>query len=606
MISLLWKLWDTYSKDEFQERMLQQAIQDKEYLQILESKEWKIPLHLYRINLTTATKMKIDILKKMIMHTMLNMEITSLEQLSEFLHVDSLFIYDIVSEMHDTRVIEEQEGVYCLTQSGIEQYKAGMILSNPIQEEFPFTYSAFNKEVVPSEKTNMNNVLIQENWEIDTYRYEPESESLEGKLFDEALLRQFIRQSGREFERGGNEKIISKIEPTELKDGQYVKYAKCIEYQLYDMLDDKVYARVWNGALGRWDERFEEEINKLESEQWKVQYDEAIIQNFPERYEYLRKMWKAPNKKGKKNVLHILRGKDIRDKFLNSFTETKRKMLMVSPWISSHVVDREMLVRLQNFAKQNKTLYISWGIAKNRNNEDRLPSVELLEQLKGIKHADGTQAVFVRWFGNQHNKEIVVDSKYHLLGSFNWLSYRGEYDIRHESVVMVNDEKVITDTTEYIEEKFIRALEKELNDFLLMRYSNVEEIQMLNWMKELVLLDSSFEKRKQISDKFVTFLRENQKEEVLHKIACLWARYNAEDFGVRLYLSELLKQEKLDLAKEYISLCLKHIPTSVMWDRSPELQDYKDWMTEQMNSQKVKKTKVKATGKGKGRPRVKK
>ena len=146
----------------------------------------------------------------------------------------------------------------------------------------------------------MKNVLVQENWEIDTYRYEPESESLEGKVFDEALLRQFIKQSGREFERGGNEKIISKIEPTKLEDRQYVKYAKCIEYQLYDMLDDKVYARVWNGALGRWDERFEEEINKFESEQWKVQYDEAIIQNFSERYEYLREMWKTPKKKGKR------------------------------------------------------------------------------------------------------------------------------------------------------------------------------------------------------------------------------------------------------------------------------------------------------------------
>ncbi|MEB9525829.1 hypothetical protein P4L13_19425 [Bacillus anthracis] len=600
---MLWKLWDKYSKDEFQERMLQQAIQDKEYLQILESKEWKIPLHSYYIDLTTATKMKIDILKKMIMHTMLNMEINTKLQLSKFLHVDALFINDIVKEMKDTGVIEMKKGVYHLTKNGIDQYKAGMILSKPIQEKFPFTYSAFNQEVVLTEKTN---VLVKDNWEIDTYRYKPESESLKGKLLDEALLRQFIKQSGREFERGGNEKIISKIEPIELDGEEYTKYAKCIEYQLYDMLDDKVYARVWNGALGRWDERFEEEINKLESEQLKVQYDEAIIQNFPERYEYLRNTWKTTNKKGKKKVLHILRGKDIRDKFLNSFTETKRKMLMVSPWISNHVVDREMLERLQKFAKQNKTLYISWGIAKNRNNEDRLPSVELLEQLRGIKHADGTQAVFVRWFGNQHNKEIVVDSKYHLLGSFNWLSYRGDYDIRHESVVMVNDEKVITDTTAYIEEKFITALEKELNDFLLMRYSNVEEVQMLNWMKELVLLDSSFEKRKQLSDRFVTFLRENQKEEVLHEIACLWARYNVEDFGARSYLSELLKQEKLEIAKEYVSLCLKSIPTSVIWDRSPELKDYKDWLMEQMNSEKVKKAKVKATGKGKGRPKVKK
>ena len=88
----------------------------------------------------------------MIMHTMLNMEIISMEQLSEFLHVDSLFIHDIVSEMYDTGVIEEEQGVYRLTKIGIEQYKAGMILSKPIQEDFSFTYSAFNKEVVPSEK----------------------------------------------------------------------------------------------------------------------------------------------------------------------------------------------------------------------------------------------------------------------------------------------------------------------------------------------------------------------------------------------------------------------------------------------------------------------
>ena len=82
-------------------------------------------------------------------------------------------------------------------------------------------------------------------------------------------------------------------------------------------------------------------------------------------------------------------------------------------------------------------------------------------------------------------------------------------------------------------------------------------------------------------------------------------RYNVEDFGARSYLSELLKQEKLDIAKEYVSLCLKCIPTSVIWDRSPELKDYKDWLMEQMNSEKVKKAKVKATGKGKGRPKVK-
>lgn len=566
--------------------MLHQAMEDKEYLHILGTKEWKIPIHYYQVQVTASTKTKIDTLKKMTMLSFLKMNISHLDELSGFLQVDSLFIEDIVAQMMATGLVEKEESIYKLTKMGEEQFKAGTILSEPSNEIIPFEYSVLNQGTIQEEPTN---VLVKEDWELDLYRYSNDPANLAGTILEEEKLRKYVQESGKVFEIGGNEKIISKIEPITL---QTIKFAKCIEYQLYDLLENKVYARIWNGASGRWDEHFEEEITKLEGEVWKSHYDQAIIENFPERYEYLRSRLKNFNNKGNKNqkVLDILRGKDIRARFINSFSETKRKMLMVSPWISAVVVDKDMLSRLQQFAKQGKTLYISWGIAKNLAAEDRKPSPALLKKLEEITHEDGTQAVFVRWFGNQHNKEIVVDARTHLLGSYNWLSYRGEYDIRHESIVVIKEEKVITDTTEYIEAKFISALERDLKTILGTMSELIAPIILKNWMKELIMLDSSFGKRKQLSDQLVEHLRDNRQAELIYEIASLWARYDVEDFGVRSYLSELLNEEKFELAKEYYTLCQKHIRNSPIseWEKAPELSDYKEWFTEQKGAKKKK------------------
>lgn len=580
---MLWKLWEDSANHESQENILQQALQEKNYLLLLGEREWQIPIHTYALEITSATKTKIDVLKKMIMHVILKRKMTNLENISELLRVDSLFVRDIVKQMMDLGIVENKQGVYYLTPIGEEQYKAGTILSQPETERISFDYSPFNQAVLLEERVNQ---WIKEDWEIEGYRFADEEHALTGEVLSPEVLRQYVEQSGKPFEVGGSEKIISKIEPLQLVQ---TKYAKCIEFQLYDMAENKVYARIWNGAFGRWDERFEEEITEAESDKWKAEYDEAIIAHFPERYDYIRNQFNQ-NKKTNKQSVEIYRGRDIREKFLHSFTQTKRKMLMVSPWISSNVIDTDMIKRLQKFAKQKKTLYISWGIAKNRESEDRSPSTSLLNKLKSIKHEDGTQAVFVRWFGNQHNKEIVIDDKTHLLGSFNWLSYRGDYDIRHESVVVLEDETIIQSTTEYIEEKFIRALEEELRMYVSLDAADLDVDTLKNWMKELIMMDRLFKKRKTLSDELIAFLLEHHQDDLIYEIGCMWARYQVEEFGVRSYLKMLLDHEKFDRAKDYYQLCLKHLKTSVLWGDSPELKEHKEWLEEQQPSSEGKPT----------------
>lgn len=573
---MLWTLGEEKADLEYQERMLKEEINKKSYLQLLETKEWKIPIQTFEVPLTTTTITRIDALKKMIMGLLIRSDIRNLDEIYEFLKVDPLFIEDIMKHLMLTGIVSINSQNYELTELGMAQYKAGTILSNPTSENLSFNYSPINKMVTEQEEQN---AMVKSDWDLEEYRYETNIHDIQGITLEEQTVRSIIKESGQIFEIGGKEKIISKIEPLQLADE---KYAKCIEFQLYDILEDKAYSRVWNGATGAWDEKFEMEIDEKESESWKEQYINSIAERFPERYEMVkRKIASSQNEKSKDKKIDIIRGISIRKRFDQSFKETRKKMLMVSPWVSENVIDKEMFKTLEKFSNENKTMYISWGIAKAFSKETRRPSEELLNRIKNIKHKDGTQAIFIRWFGNQHNKEIIIDDKTLLLGSYNWLSYRGDYDLRQESVVEVGDSEIINSTTNFIEENFITALENELHHFLQGNPETTEILVYKNWMKELILLSSSFEKRKKLSDELIEFLYLHHKDIIVNEFAKLWAINNCEEFGVEKHLKDLLIQERLEEAEQFFDLCTKHINTFNYLKNSPDLLEHKEWLEEQ-------------------------
>lgn len=589
---MLWTLGEEKADLEYQERILKDEINKKSYLQLLETKEWKIPIQTIEVSLTTTTITRIDALKKMIMFVLQKSNIEDLEGIHEFLKVDPLFIEDVMKHLMLTGLVSFTGLRYGLTELGMAQYKAGTILSNPTIENISFDYSPLNESVLEQEEKN---VMLKKDWDLEGYRYEDKINDIIGTSLDEQTVRSIIKESGQIFEIGGKEKIISDIEPLQLAEE---KYAKCIEFQLYDILENITYARIWNGAIGAWDEKFEKEINEKESAMWKEQYVTSIAERFPERYEMVKK--RIENSQGeniKEKKIGIIRGHSIRKRFDQSFKETRKKMLMVSPWVSEKVIDNEMFKTLERFAQENKTMYISWGIAKTYSKETRKPSEGLVKRIQNIKHKDGTQAIFIRWFGNQHNKEIIIDDKTLLLGSYNWLSYRGDYDLRQESVIEVGDSEIISSTTEFIEENFITALENELLQFLQKSPETTEIIAYKNWMKELTLLSSSQEKRKKLSAELIKFLYSHGKDEVVNELAELWVINNCEEFGVDKHLKDLLLGQKFEEAEKYFSICTKHISTFNYLKNSPELLGHKKWLEEQQKkvmqskSQQLKRSK---------------
>lgn len=579
---MLWTLETEQTEDELQQATIQQLLEKKPHWRLLKVTEWQLPIIIYETKVTSATKTRLDVLKKMIMKLVQRWENVTAFNLVEFLHVDEVFIEDVVRQMLNVHVLEEaRDGSLSLTSLGEQQLAAGTVLSSPRAEHFSFHHNALQGEVLPDDPANR---WIKDDWLLPSYRYQPDELSLENLVLDSTGLREFLRETKQVFEVGGKEKIISSIEPLTRKDRQYAKVLEC---HLYDVLTDQVFCQVWNGAISQWDEDLQNEITEHEEDSWRDTYEIELAPHLTKRYQQLKQdfalLEKQTTSNKKQTKLSVLRGIDIRKSFLNSFKETKRKMLMVSPWISENVVDGQMFSVLRQFAEAGNTLYIAWGIAKRREGEDRAPDQDLIDRLQAITHPDGTPAVFIRWFGNQHNKEIVIDQATLLLGSFNWLSYRGDYNLRNESVIVTPDPVVIKETTEHIEKKFLTALEQDLQQLL---HSNqlqntparFNRTAVLHWLKEIALLDSFFEKRKHLINVLQDAIRAEENEQLLYDVHVFLITYGLEEFGAIEYLTTLLAEEDTTRAVAYYRKALKSLPLSHLWHTHEALADHTEWL----------------------------
>lgn len=170
-----------------------------------------------------------------------------------------------------------------------------------------------------------------------------------------------------------------------------------------------------------------------------------------------------------------------------------------------------------------------------------------------------------------------------LLGPFNCLSYRGDYNLRNESVIMTPDATAIAETTQHIVEKFIEVLEKKLSTLLPSELYGTDSLfesdraATFDWMKELIVLDSAFKKRKQLSDRLYRAFRDHDSSTLAHEPALLWLTYQKENFCAIHYLSYLLQQQETQRADAYYKHALRLVPHSTIWQTHDDLFPYKEW-----------------------------
>ncbi|MEH2315432.1 MAG: hypothetical protein V7K35_29395 [Nostoc sp.] len=198
-----------------------------------------------------------------------------------------------------------------------------------------------------------------------------------------------------------------------------------------------------------------------------------------------------------------LRDGQISQAFSEVLNSAKSQVLIYSPWVNQTVVNEKFLTLLQKLANRRVWILIGHGIARRQEDEDKPIPPEVEKKLRAIKTPDGLPSVQVFWLGDSHVKEVIVDKKIHLCGSPNWLSYRGDYLPRGESVYKVTIPHQVQEAYEFLANRFQNHAQKLWENALENRDSKLaveslcvwgalgmedialKEIQQNNWLELL-------------------------------------------------------------------------------------------------------------------------
>ncbi|MBE8997494.1 hypothetical protein IQ274_04505 [Nostoc sp. LEGE 12447] len=182
---------------------------------------------------------------------------------------------------------------------------------------------------------------------------------------------------------------------------------------------------------------------------------EARLENI--RQKALKPAIKAGKKVDKSPVVGEvvqLRDGQISQVFSEVLNSAKSQVIIYSPWVNQAVVDEKFLTLLQKLANRGLWILIGHGIARRQEDEEKPISPEVEKKLRAIKTPDGLSSVQVLWLGESHIKEIIVDQEIHLCGSHNWLSYRGDYLPRGESVYKVTILHQVQEAYKFLANRF--------------------------------------------------------------------------------------------------------------------------------------------------------
>lgn len=137
----------------------------------------------------------------------------------------------------------------------------------------------------------------------------------------------------------------------------------------------------------------------------------------------------------------------------DAMTAPKRRLLIISPWITSSVVNRQFAGRLEQLARHTDVT-IFWGFGDNTKTDQTA-----LKLLHDVAHR--SQRLAVVRVDDTHAKVLVSDN-YYVKTSFNWLSFRGDKSrkFRQEEGDLVTDQVLADSAYErYMSENCGFALE---------------------------------------------------------------------------------------------------------------------------------------------------
>ncbi len=129
----------------------------------------------------------------------------------------------------------------------------------------------------------------------------------------------------------------------------------------------------------------------------------------------------------------LVRSFEHRPILLEALQNTRKRLLIVTPWITKSVIDRDFLQSLERLLQKKVIVTIAFGFwdESRSRDEKRRDDRKILKNLLILSERYANFEF--RWMGKTKQKasthaKILVSDDIYIAGSFNWLSFRGDMD----------------------------------------------------------------------------------------------------------------------------------------------------------------------------------
>ena len=124
-----------------------------------------------------------------------------------------------------------------------------------------------------------------------------------------------------------------------------------------------------------------------------------------------------------------LQNQEIKKMFLQTFLIAEKEIDIISPWMNGSVVNKALISLMENALNRGVKIKIIYGLDSD-DNEYNLSRSARSDQTASllVKKFSKHKGLFFVKRANIHYKLVICDEKYKLEGSYNYLSFTGDYE----------------------------------------------------------------------------------------------------------------------------------------------------------------------------------
>ncbi|WP_335157431.1 hypothetical protein [Nostoc sp.] len=460
-------------------------------LSVLAARQFRYSLRQTPVEVSIKEPRQFNVLEEFIIRAAIEFQPSPTEdELASILGLDSVFIKTTTTTLRSLQTLSPTSPL-TVTPEGRSFYEKGSVPQPPYPIQiYAITDPLSDKITFQSESLNETVINLPDLADFIT---------IDNTIADIASLplqeiQKSIQASGLALHVPEEGKIVTSSKV--LASTQKI-WRKISLFVIFDALENKLSIQIRNGkqileSASNWLEILHTEgkislqtLCKLSDETLNFERETKKNAEIEARLENIRtKVTKTTRKSDKKSVAGEaiqLRNGQISQAFLEALNSAKSQILIYSPRVNQAVVNEKFLTLLQKLANRGVWILIGYGIARRQEDEDKPIPPEVEKKLRAIKTPDGLSSVLVFWLGDSHVKEVIVDRGIHLCGSYNWLSYRGDYLPRGESVYKVTIPHQVQEAYEFLANRFQNHAQKLWQNALKNRDSKLAIESLCVW-----------------------------------------------------------------------------------------------------------------------------